>query len=145
MIDPTGRIVTLVRDYAAVAAITPRVRGGEKAGGDAAPFVVIRRLSSVPWIGNPGTETAGVTTVRYTALCYVAKNADGPRQAYVLAGAVHDAIQDHSSITYSAGSGRAVIYGIQEDSIGPVLADPVTDEPYVTVNFSVHALAQAVA
>lgn len=145
MIDPTGRVIVLIRDAAAVAAITPRVRGGEKAPGDAPPFVIVRRSPSVPWIGDPSTESAGVMTVRYTALCYAAKTPSGERDAFVLAGAVADAINDHGAITFAVTGGRGVTFGIQLDSIGGALRDPDTGEPYVPVLFSVLAATQAVA
>lgn len=145
MIDPTGRVVVLIRDDAAVAAITPRVRGGEKAPADAPPFVVVRRSPTAPWIGDPTTEGAGVMTVRYTALCYASKTTQGERDAFVLAGAVADAINDRGPAGFQAGSGRGLTYGIQLDSIGGALRDPDTGEPYVPVLFSVLAATQVVA
>lgn len=144
-IDPTGRVIVLIRDYPAVAAITPRVRGSEKLAGWEPPFVVIKRLTSVPWIGDPGTESAGVQTVRYTALCYALKTETGEELAFRLAGAVHDAIHDHGLLTFPVAAGRAVAFHFGEDSTGPALRDPVTGEPYVPVQFSVLAGAQAFA
>ena len=145
MIDPTGRIIVRIRDDAVVAAITPRVRGGEKLAGWAAPFVVIRRISSVPWIGDPGTETAGVQTVRYTALCYAARVENGDELAFRLAGAVSDAINNHGLLAFPVSAGRAAIYRLQEDSIGPSLRDELTGEPYVPVQFSALASSQVLA
>jgi hypothetical protein len=105
MIDPTGRLVTLIRDAAGVAAITPRVRGGEKAPNDAPPFAVVRRLDSVPWIDDPETESEGFGTFHYTVLCYAAKVASGERDAFALAGAVHDAVHDRGQFTFSVAGG----------------------------------------
>lgn len=138
-------MVTLIRDDPAVAAITPRVRGGEKAKDDAPPFVVVRRLPSVPWIGDPRTEAAGVQTVRYTALCYAQKARGGEQLAFALAGAVADAINDHPAFTFPVTGGRAAACRIQLDSVGSAISDPDTGEPYVPVLFSVLASAQVVA
>lgn len=146
MIDPTGRLVTLIRDAAGVAAITPRVRGGEKAPADAPPFAVVRRLDSVPWLGDPATESEGFGTFRYTVLCYAAKVASGERDAFALAGAVHDAVHDRGQFTFSVGGGgRGAIYRIEEDSIGAAQRDPDTGEPFVPVQLTVLATTQVIA
>lgn len=144
MVDPTGRLITLLRDDAAIAAITPRV-GGWRGASWEPPFVVVRRLTSVPWISDPGTEGAGVTTIRYSVLCYARKVDTGDVLAFQLAGAVHDAVGDHGLITFPVSTARGVIYRVQEDLIGAALRDPVTGEPYVPVSLSVLAGAQAFA
>ena len=144
-VDPTGRLIVRIRDDVAVAAITPRVRGGEKLAGWAPPYVVIRRLTSVPWIGDPGTEGAGVQTVRYTALAYAQKVENGDELAFRLAGAVADAINNLGLLTFPLTGGRAALYRVQVDGDGPALRDPLTQEPYVPVQFSALASAQLLA
>lgn len=144
-IDPTGRLIVLVRDGASVAAITPRVRGGEKLAGWKPPYVVIRRLTSVPWIGDPGTEGAGVQTIRYTALNYALKVENGEELAFMLAGAVADVVDNLGLLTFPLSAGRAALYRVQVDGIGPALRDPLTEEPYVPVQFTALASAQVLA
>lgn len=144
-LDPTGRVVSLVReDGGVVTVVGEQTRGGEKLAGWVAPYVVVRRLTSVPWIGDPGTEGAGVQTVRYVGLCYARKSPTGEREAFALAGAVSDAV-DGQVLTFPLSGGRAALYGLHVDGIGPALRDPKTDDPYVPVQFSALASAQALA
>lgn len=155
MIDPTGKLITLVREGAAVTAIVGldphghrQVRGSGRERGWGPPFVVIRRLPSVPWIGDPRTEHAGVGTFRFVAHCYASRAVadaqtgefyadDAP--AYALAGAVQDDVSGQGPITFSVDGERAVIFGIHADGDGPVLEDPDTKERYVPVQLTVLA------
>lgn len=155
MIDPTGQLITLLRDAAAVQALVPtdphghrKVRGTERERGWKPPFVVVRRLPSVPWVGSPATEDAGVGTFRYAVLCYADRAVEDattgeryPDDApnYALAGAVHDAVSGRGPITFTTGGERAVIHRIQSDGDGPVLVDPDTKERYVPVQLTVLA------
>lgn len=146
MIDPTGRLVTLLRDTPAIAAITPRVRGGGRAAGDGPPMVIIRRLTSVPWLGGPENDRSGLDTIRYSVLCYGPKASGGDRQAFALAGAVHDAVHNHAALRFpvpGGGPGSALIFRMREESTGSAVSDPDTEEPYVPVVVSLIAATQA--
>jgi hypothetical protein len=130
--DPMGRILTEIRDDAAVAAITTRIRGGEPAPGDALgaghyqPFVVLTNL------GHSRLKRAPVQEVRLLAKCY-GVTAQG---AEALAGAVSDAI--HAKGHRITGSGVA-IFGSFDDGGDGASNDPDTQQPYSTVVIQVNA------
>lgn len=137
MIDPTGRIIALLRDDAAIASMTGgRVRGSGRLPDWQPPFLIVRRLVSVPF-PEPGV---GVATFRHTALCYGSRvDTEGradEAEAFRLAGLVADRLREATSnglLVFPMTGGRSAIYTIQEESTGPALADPRTGEPYVPV------------
>lgn len=138
MIDPLGRILTEIRDDAAVAAITTRIRGGEPAPGDAkgpgewVPFVVLVRLGTLRERGLPMQE------VRIAARCYGTTF----QQAAALAGAVSDAVHAAGPRISTAGVG---IWRSFDDGGGGADIDPDTGQPHEEVVLSVIATTQAVA
>jgi hypothetical protein len=137
LVDPLGRILTEIRDNAAVAAITTRIRGGEPAKGDAlgpgayVPFVVLTQL------GSSRLPHAPVQEVRLLAKCY-GVTAQG---ATALAGAVSDAI--HATGHRISGSG-VVIFDSFDDGGEGATKDPDTDQPMASVVISVNALTSLI-
>jgi hypothetical protein len=137
LVDPLGRILTEIRDNAAVAALTTRIRGGEPAPGDAlgpgayVPFVVLTRL------GSSRLPHAPVQEVRLLAKCY-GVTAQG---ATALAGAVSDAI--HATGHRISGSG-VVIFDSFDDGGEGATKDPDTDQPMASVVISVNALTSLI-
>lgn len=148
MIDPTGRLVTLTRDGAAVAAITPRVRGGEKAPLDAPPYAVVVPLPMTPWVGSSETQRAGAVTWRHAIRCVGPKHQGGDREAVALGLAVVQTLHGAGPVTFptpGGGGGKAGIYRIVVESMTGPLTDPDTQEPYVVVTTALSATAQAIA
>lgn len=147
MISPTGRLVVLTRDGPTVAALTPRVRGGEKAPGDAPPYVVIVPLGMTPWVSSPAGQRLGVATWRHALRCVAAKAQGGDRNAEALGLAVVQDLHNTGPITYPepGGSGKAGIYRLMVEGMSGPLTDPDTGEPYVVVTTSMFATAHAIA
>jgi len=130
--DPLGYILTTIRDDAAVAAITTKIRGGEAAPGDALgagsyqPFVVLVRL------GTSRLKRAPIQEVRISARCYGATY----QGAAALAGAVSDAIHAKG---HRINAGGVAIFGSFDDGGGEATADPTTAQPYESVVIQVNA------
>lgn len=132
-----GFLLTTIRDYPAVAAITPRVRGAELASDDGPPAVVLRRLGVTRSpLGQTGR--AGIQGVSIAVLCFAATF---PAVA-ALYGAVSDAV--HEKGPRHDASGRLIYLSIEESGGGAVL-DPDTRWPTETCVVSVIAAAQPVA
>jgi hypothetical protein len=121
-VDPTGRLVTTTRDAAAVAAITAIVRGGEKASGDAPPYVVV-----VPLADRAGASerTGPPRQRRRLAACVPVLRPEGAGRRSPGGGARprgdDSAPQhgpDHGTRHRADGSGRAAIYQIQVEGMG---------------------------
>ena len=131
-VDPLGRILTEIRDDAAVAAITTRIRGGEPAPGDALgpgswqPFVVLARLGVLRQPRLPVQE------VRIGARCYGRTY----QEAAALAGAVSDAVHAAGPRISPSGVG---IYTSLDDSGGGATADPDTGQPLESLVIAVTA------
>lgn len=125
MLDLQGAVVVEVRDAAAVAAITPRVRGGELAPGDAPPAVVIVALGRVRSPHQPGRNRLGLQQARYVANCYGATRI----QANELAGAVSDAIHIRGP---RVTAGKQIRLSL-DDGGGEADTDPDTKWPLTRV------------
>jgi hypothetical protein len=142
MIDPLGRILTEIRDDAAVAALTTRIRGGEPmatgdpSNHDAQGAGSYRRFVVLVRIGRTRLPRAPIQEVRIAARCYGLTYQD----AAALAGVVSDAVHARGHRITPA---NAVIFGSFEDGGGEAVKDPVTDQPYETVVISVGALTEA--
>ena len=122
MVDPTGYLLTTIRNDPAVAALTTRIRGGEPAPGDALgpghyqAFIVLARLGSLR------APHAPIQGVRLVARCY-GVTAQG---AAALAGAVSDAIHDRGHRVN--GSGVAIFSSFDDGGLGAD-RDPETAQP----------------
>jgi hypothetical protein len=145
LVDPTGLMLTTIRDNAAVAALTTRVRGarpmpkeynaagvltdpGDARGpGKYVRFVVLVRL------GAQRLRHAPVQEVRLAARCYGLNEQD----AAVLAGTVSDAIHNGGHRTSASG---VVVFGSYDDGGDGAAKDPDTSQPYETVVIQVGAL-----
>jgi hypothetical protein len=135
--DPTGYILTTIRDNAAVAALTTRIRGGEPAPGDAlgpgayVPFVVLTQL------GRTRETRVPVQEVRILAKCYAATH----QAAAALAGAVSDAVHHVGPRRNSTG---VLIWASFDDGGEGGTKDPDTGQPMSSVVISVTAATQLV-
>lgn len=143
-VDPTGRLVVMTRDAAAVAAITNRVRGGEKAPGDAPPYAVVVPIGMTPFIGAKNGNRSRLAGWRHAIRCYGPKVQGGDRQAEALGLAVVTSLHQAGPVTFPAsGSGTAGIYQIEVESMGGPLRDPDSGEPYVIVTTYLSATGQS--
>lgn len=137
MIDPLGFLLTTIRDFPAVAAITTRVRGGELASNDVAPAVVLRRLGVTRSpMGN--TARAGLEGVTIAALCFGLTY----QAAAQLYGAVSDAV--HMKGPRKDASGRQIFLSVEESG-GEATLDPDTRWITETCVINVIAAAQPIA
>jgi hypothetical protein len=145
-LDPTGAVIKFIAADPGVAALTSHVHG-QKEPKEAPKYVIVRRRSSTPAIAGPGTDRGPARSIDYVAFCYAPKNQQGLIDAAQLAGAVSDAIHLKGPLTFPApgGSGHLGIYRMREDSTGDTLTDPITQEPYIPVLFSLIATATALA
>lgn len=136
MIDCLGFLLTGIRDNAAVAAITTRIRGGEPAAGDAlgpgsyVPFVVLTRL------GVEREPRVPIQRLRILARCYAAT----PQAASALYGAVSDAIHDVGPRISASG---VVLYRSFDDIGTGAEKDPDTGQPSESLIVSLIAATQA--
>lgn len=135
-VDLTGKAVTEIRDFAAVAAITARVRGGELASNDAPPAIVIRDLG-IDYSPLGRTRRARLQAPLFAALCFGVTRV----QAAQLAGAVVDAVNLRGP--RKDASGRLVYLSLVEGG-GDVILDPDTRWPFATVTFTLIGAQQAV-
>jgi hypothetical protein len=123
VIDLTGRVLVEIRDYAPVAAITPRVRGGEPAKGDVPPMVILVRAGRTRSVfAIRSSARIGLQDGRWYARCYGAT----AQQAAQLSGAVSDAIHTRGPRTDSQG--RRLYLSVDEGG-GDADLDPVTRWP----------------
>ena len=136
MIDPLGALLGEIRDNAAVAALTTRVRGGEPAPGDAAKpfgrFVVLVRL------GAARDKRAPVQTVRIGLRCYGTSFAD----AAALYGAVSDAIHN---VGPRIGATGVLLHRSFDDAGMGAQTDPDTGQPHEDGVISLYAATAVVA
>jgi len=130
--DPTGRILTEIRDDATVAALTTKIRGGEPAPGDALGAGSFQRFVVLVVLGRQREKRLPVQEVRIAARCYGLTYQD----AAALAGAVSDAI--HAAGPRISGSGVG-IWNSWDDGGEGASKDPDTSQPYETVIVSVNA------
>lgn len=135
MIDPLDKLLTEIRDNAAVAALTTRIRGGEPAPGDAATpfqrFVVLVRL------GAQRDRRAPVQEVRIAVRCYGSTYQD----AAALYGAVSDAIHN---VGPRIGAGGVLIHRSYDDIGMGAERDPATGQPHEDGVISLYAATQVV-
>ena len=132
IVDPMGKLLTEIRDFAGVAAITSRVRGEELAKDDKPPLVIIRSFPTVRLDPRIPLLRHG-----YAILCY----GRTPKQATQLALAVAEAIHDLEPRTNQTGT---AIYQSFHGTIGGVEIDPDTQWSFRTLFPSAIASTMAV-
>lgn len=145
MIDPIGRIVTEIRDDAAVLALTDgRVRGGSPTAknksyeGDAQGAGKYKRFVVVVSLGRSRQKRIGLQEVRAAARCYGLDEQD----AAALAGTVSDAVHARGPRISSGGVG---IFNSFDDGGEGAEKDPDTAQPYETVVVAVYAADRPIA
>lgn len=143
--DPFGFTLTSIRDDAAVAAWTTRVRGGEPMGrtvdaskvvtdeGDARGPGKYVRFIVLSTLGRSRLPRAPLQEVRISARCYGLTFQD----AAAGAAAVSDAIHAKSHRISPAG---VVVFTSFDDGGEGAAKDPDTAQPYETVILQVNAL-----
>jgi hypothetical protein len=135
--DPTGLLLTGIRDDAGVAALTDRVRCPEPLSGDALgpgkyqAFIVLSQL------GRSRLKRAPLQEVRYVAKCYAATF----QAADALAGAVSAAVH---AVGRRASGGGVVIFGSFDDGSQGATKDPNTGQPMSALIISVGALTETI-
>lgn len=135
-VDLLGKVLTEVRDWPAVAAITTRVRGGEFAPGDAPPCVVIRKLANDLAPFGRGYR-AGLQRPLFSVQAY----GNSYLQAGQLAAAITDAIHLRGP---RKASGRYIALSLVESG-GDQSKDPDTNWPVETLVVSAVGALEAVA
>jgi hypothetical protein len=134
IVDPLGRILTEIRDFAAVSAITSRIRGEEMAQGDKPPLVIIR---SFPTTRLANAQRVPLLRHGYVILCF----GTSPKQATTLAFAVAEAVHNLDPRTNASG---VAIYQSLHGTIGGMETDPDTQWPFRSVFPSAIASTMAV-
>ena len=141
MVDPTGFLLTTIRDFPAVAALTTRVRGGEPAPGDALGAGSYQRFIVLAQLGRLREKRVPVQEVRYVARCY-GQGVNPSQDAVALAGAVSDAIHNRKPRANAAG---VLIWASFDDGGDGVVNDPSTGQPMAPVVISVTAATVPIA
>jgi hypothetical protein len=131
IVDPMGKLLTEIRDFAAVSAITSRVRGEELAKDDKPPLVIIRSFPTTRLDPRIPLLRHG-----YAILCY----GTSPKQATQLALAVAEAIH----VLEPRQNSTTAIYQSFHGTIGGVEIDPDTQWPFRTLFPSAIASTMAV-
>lgn len=121
IVDPLGKLLTEIRDFPAVAAITTRVRGEELASGDAPPVVLIRSFPTTRLDPRLPLLRHG-----FAILCY----GTTPKQATTLAFAVAEAIHDLEPRQNASGT---AVYQSFHGNINGVETDPDTGWAFRTI------------
>ena len=132
LVDPTGYILTTIRDDATVATLTTRIRGGEPAKDDALGPGSYQRFVVLVRLGTQREKRLPVQEVRYVARCYGLTYQD----AAALAGAVSDAIHARGPRISTGGVGIWTSFDDGGEGAGK---DPDTSQPMETVVISVNA------
>ena len=129
-VEPIGPLVTELRSASAVTAlVASRIWGQEKR--DISPCVVVRQLDYRPAISAP---RSGVRDLQVALMCYGTKDPTGDILALQVAGAVGEWIDQRGPRRSATG---VAFYRSSEQTTGPVLRDPDTDEPFVIVTATV--------
>jgi hypothetical protein len=152
MIDPTGKLVLLIRAIPAVATITTNVHGGDAIENDTRPMVLVKRMNVNRMSPTgPGTSRNRQARWRYVLECVgpvfdptIPATRYGDRQAVALAGAVSSGLHHAGPVSFPISGGRIGLYKILEESQGAVLTDPDTQDPYVPVIVALIGAAQAI-
>lgn len=140
LVDPTGYLLTTIRDNAGVAALTDRVRIGRPQPGDGLTVGQWRRFIVLVRLGRTRLPHAPVQEVRYVAQCY-GQGGNPEQDADQLAGAVSDAIHNAG---HRISSGGVSVFGSYEDGGEGPTYDPVTGQPHSDVVIALGALTSLV-
>lgn len=133
MVDPTGALITTIRDYVRQQEgfAAAEVRGG-RGQGDPAPRVTVVRNSTFRDRPAPGT-----TTVRFIARCY----GRNEREASACYRHVSDAVHDLGPLMIARGDGNIGWFRSADISGGAPSLDGDTKEPLESATIEVVILA----
>ena len=140
LVDPTGFLLTTIRDDVAVAALTTKIRAGEPAAGDALGPGKYQRFVVLTRLGRSRLKHAPIQTVRYVALCY-GQGGNPWQDAENLAAAVSDAIHN---LGHRISSGGVSVFGSYDDGGEPPVNDPDTQQPHSDIVIELGALTSLV-
>lgn len=146
MWDPVSKLITDLRDDAAVAAIAganpsvtvPRVRGQEPATGDAQPAASYRAFVVIVTLGAPRHPQVPVQRARHAVRCYGRTK----EEAAALYAAASDVL--HARGPRATGAGN-VIYVTHDETGGEYSTDPDTGQPLYTCIIETVAGTQVLA
>jgi len=131
VIDPTGFIVTTIRDAAPVAAlVSGRVGGGKPTAGWALGPGSYQRFVVVVLLGRARQRRLPMQDARWAARCYGLDEKD----AALVASAVSDSI--HARGPRVSPSGVGIWVSFDDSDTEGAAEDPVTHQPYQTVLIS---------
>ena len=152
LVDPTGWLLTTIRDDAGVAALTARVRIAEpmgrtvnNAGVETDPGDLRERRAWVRFIvlvrlGRSRLPHAPVQAVRYVARCY-GQGGNPWQDADALAAAVSAAIHN---IGHRISPGGVSVFGVYDEGGEGPTADPDTHQPHSDIVIALGALTSLV-
>lgn len=151
-VDPTGSLIVELRSdgiLAALAAMTNGTSDPYRVTGQrdvkAPPVVIVERMPSTRFPFGPGSGRLNIQSVLYSIKCVAARGPRGDEEAVHLAEVVADFLHLKGPRTRTVtGVGKVGIYISRVPSVTQVLEDPVSKDPYVVVNASLEAAAQAV-
>lgn len=151
-VDPTGSLIVELRDDVildALAAMTAGSSDPKRVTGHrdqkAAPVIIVERMPSTRFPFGPGSGRLNIQNVLYSIKCVAARGPTGDVEAVHLGEVVAEYLHMKGPRTRTiTGVGKVGIFISRVPSMTQVLFDPDTDNPYVVVNASLEAAAQAV-
>ncbi len=152
VVDPTGSVIVELRDDVILDTLEAMTNGsadpkrvtGQRDQRDA-PVVIVERMPATRFPFGPGSGRLNIQSVGYAIKCVAARGKSGDLEAVHLAEVVADYLHMKGPRTRTiSGVGKVGIYISRVPSITQVLIDPDTDNPYVVVNATLEAAAQAV-
>lgn len=152
VVDPTGSVIVELRDDVILDVLSGMTNGsadpkrvtGQRDQKDP-PVIIVERMPATRFPFGPGSGRLNIQSVGYAIKCVAARGKAGDLEAVHLAEAVADFLHMKGPRTRTiSGVGKVGIYISRVPSITQVLLDPDTDNPYVVVNATLEAAAQAV-
>lgn len=151
--DPTGTLIVEARLSQDILDALAGMSGGDtdpkRITGNrddmlAPPGIIFERMPENDFPFGPGSGRIGVKTVTYAIKCSARRGREGDIEATHLANVVAHFLHLRGPRTRAVAGGKVGIYISRVMNRTQVLEDPVSKDPYVVVNASVEAAAQAV-
>lgn len=151
--DPTGTLIVETRLAQDVLDALAAMNGGDsnpkRITGNRddmlpPPGIIIEKMPENHLPFGPGSGRIGVKTVTYAIKCSAKRGRTGDIEATHLANVVAHFLHLRGPRTRAVAGGKVGIFISRVMNTTQVLEDPVSKDPYVVVNASVEAAAQAV-
>lgn len=149
-VDPTGFLIVELRDptiLATLAAMTGGDDDPKRVTGRrdelAPPVIIVDRVDSSLLPYGAGSGRTGVKGLVYSIKCAAKRGREGDIEATHLGDVVAHFLHLRGPRTRTTGAGKVGILISRASSVTQVIEDPVTGDPYVVVNATVDAGAQA--